>query len=248
MSKKSLTFTAAAIALLAGVVAGGANLFGGAPVDVKIPTITAPAPNPPAAPSTPPGPLTPEADQALAELDQLQVAAPDQTPYNRKAFGQAWADTDRNGCDTRNDVLRRDLVDVQLKPGTRDCVVLSGRLNDPYTGGEISFVRGQGTSELVQIDHLVPLAWAWRNGAADWTPEQREQLANDFGNLAAVDGPSNQSKSDSGPALWMPQNTAYHCTYAARFVQVLTAYSLRVPADDAAALRSTLQTCTGGAQ
>ena len=199
---------------------------------------------PTAEPASPVVPLTPEASQALTQLEQLTIAEPLQTPYNRDAFGQRWADVDRNGCDTRNDILRRDLVDVTLKPGTHDCVVLTGKLHDPYTGTTISFVRGQGTSELVQIDHVIPLAWAWRNGAADWADDRREQFANDAINLAAVDGPANQSKSDRGPALWMPPAAGYHCTYAIRFVQVLTTYDLSVPAEDAAALRSTLTSCS----
>lgn len=195
-------------------------------------------------PSEPAAPLTQEADQAIAQLEQLTIAEPLQTPYNRDAFGQRWADIDRNGCDTRNDVLRRDLVDVTTKPGTRDCVILTGTLHDPYTGTTISFVRGQGTSELVQIDHVIPLAWAWRNGAADWTDEHREQFANDGINLAAVDGSANQSKSDRGPAIWMPPSSAYHCSYAVRFVQVLDTYDLTIPGEDAAALQSTLSSCS----
>lgn len=207
-----------------------------------------PAPAVPAAPSpdegTPAAALTPEAGQALVQLDQLTVAEPQQTPYNRDAFGQRWADVDRNGCDTRNDILRRDLVEVTTKPGTRDCVILTGTLHDPYTGTTISFTRGQGTSELVQIDHVIPLAWAWRNGAADWTDERREQFANDAINLAAVDGSANQSKSDRGPALWMPPASGYHCSYAIGFVQVLDSYDLTVPTEDATALRSTLTSCS----
>lgn len=194
----------------------------------------------------PAGPVTPEATVALTALEQLVIAQPIQTPYNRDLFGQRWADLDRNGCDQRNDVLKRDLVDVTTKPGTRDCVILTGVLHDPYTGQIIDFTRGQGTSEQVQIDHIVPLAWAWRQGAADWTEEQREQLANDPINLLAVDGPTNSSKSDKGPSLWMPPSEGYHCLYAERFVQVLDTYDLTVSPEDHSALQVELSSCTGG--
>jgi hypothetical protein len=210
-----------------------------APIDTAAPTPASPA-------EQLAGPVTPEAGQAIDALDQITIALPDQTPYDRRQFGQAWADVDRNGCDTRNDVLRRDLVDTTLKPGTRDCVVLTGVLHDPYTGQTIDFTRGQGTSELVQIDHIVPLAWAWRQGAADWTEQKRKQLANDPLNLLAVDGPTNTSKSDQGPALWMPPSEGYRCSYVERFVQVLDSYDLTVTAEDHAALQSELSSCTGG--
>ena len=209
--------------------------------------ITAPASpeiQPPA--ETPAEPVTAEASQALTALEQLAIAQPIQTPYDRGQFGQRWADIDRNGCDQRNDVLKRDLVEVTTKPGTRDCVILTGVLLDPYTGQTIAFTRGESTSTAVQIDHVVPLAWAWRQGAADWTEDTREQLANDPLNLLAVDGPTNASKSDQGPSLWMPPVESYHCLYAERFVQVLDTYDLTVSPEDHAALQGELSSCTGG--
>jgi len=163
--------------------------------------------------------------------------------YTRDQFGAGWKDPDRNGCDARNDILARDLTAVIFKPGTQDCVVASGSLKDPYTGTTIGFVRGNGTSEMVQIDHIVPLSWAWQHGAAAWTPEQRLAFANDPLNLLAVDGPTNASKSDSGPAGWLPPDTTYRCAYADRFTDVLTAYSMGIDAADRAALAAVAQTC-----
>jgi hypothetical protein len=217
-----------------------------APTPVTAPA--APETQPPAeAPAEAPAEsVTAEAGQALTALEQLAIAQPIQTPYDRRQFGQRWADIDRNGCDQRNDVLKRDLVDVTTKPGTRDCVILTGVLLDPYTGLTIDFTRGEATSTDVQIDHVVPLAWAWRQGAADWTEDKREQLANDPLNLLAVDGPTNASKSDQGPALWMPPLESYHCLYAERFVQVLDTYDLTVSPEDHAALQIELSSCTGG--
>lgn len=188
---------------------------------------------------------TADASAAVEDLRALQVSDAYVSGYDRAAFGQAWADTDRNGCDTRNDVLRRDLNDVVTKPGTHGCVVLSGTLDDPYTGRAIRFDRGPTSSMAVQIDHRYPLALAWRHGAASWTATQREQFANDAGNLVAVDGRANRDKSASGPAQWMPPNSADACGYAAAFVTVATTWHLSVGSADQAALERTLTGCTG---
>ncbi len=105
------------------------------------------------------------AGSALAALAALRVAgrAP-MTGYARERFGPAWLDADRNGCDTRNDVLRRDLRDVVLDPRTHGCVVLSGTLADPYTGRVLAFVRGSDGGG-VDVDHVVALGNAWSSGA-----------------------------------------------------------------------------------
>ena len=123
---------------------------------------------------------------ALEELQTVQVKgrAP-KTGYTRDQFGQAWADVDHNGCDTRNDILARDLTDITLKPATHDCVVLTGTLQDLYTGQTIRFERG-GASE-VDIDHRVPLSDAWQKGAQSWDQDTRTRFANDPINLIAVD-------------------------------------------------------------
>lgn len=178
-----------------------------------------------------------------AVLDDLETATLLATGYDRDRFGQRWADIDRNGCDTRNDVLARDLVDITFKPGTRDCVVLTGVLHDPYTATTIPFQRGEQSSQLVQIDHVVPLAWGWRHGGNTWTEQQREQFANDPINLQATDGGTNSSKSDSGPGDWMPPSTGNHCEYAARFVLVLMAYDLTLDETDRDVLTRTLDSC-----
>jgi len=189
---------------------------------------------------------TVSAAKALRDLRTLEISdAYVPARYDRDAFGPAWADTDRNGCDTRNDVLRRDLTAVVTKPGTNGCVVLSGTLHDPYTGRTIAFERGSASSLAVQIDHRVPLAYAWRHGAASWTPKQRELFANDqVTNLVAVDGPANEEKSDSGPAEWMPANTGDTCSYAVSFVTVATKWHLSIATADERALARTLTTCS----
>jgi hypothetical protein len=181
---------------------------------------------------------------ALRNLHALPVFDGFVPGYDRALFGQAWADTDHNGCDTRNDVLRRDLTDVVTKPGTHGCVVLSGTLHDSYTGRTITFRRGHTTSRDVQIDHRIPLAYAWQHGASTWTAERRRLFANDqTTNLVAVDGHANEAKSDSGPAGWAPPNTGDACDYAASFVAVATTWQLSITTADQRALTHTLTAC-----
>jgi hypothetical protein len=142
---------------------------------------------------------------AAAALDRLPVKgrAP-RTGFSRAAFGQSWRDIDRNGCDQRNDVLARDLDGPTFKPGTRNCVVLTGTLPDPYTGQQVPFQRGWTTSDDVQIDHVVALSDAWQTGAQQLDPATRETLANDPLNLVATAGRVNQAKGDSDAASWLP--------------------------------------------
>jgi integrase len=183
---------------------------------------------------------------ALAALARLAVKgrAP-KTGYDRDVFGQAWADVDRNGCDTRNDILRRDLTSFVLKAGTRGCLVLSGTLNDPYTGATIPFVRGQQTSMAVQIDHVVALSDAWQKGAQGWDAAKRERFANDPLNLLAVDGPSNSRKGDGDAATWLPPAKGYRCRYVARQVAVKAAYGVWVTRAEKAAIARILASCPG---
>ena len=167
------------------------------------------------------------------------------TGYDRDLFGQAWADVDRNGCDTRNDILKRDLDGETFKPNTRDCVVLTGTLNDPYTGKKIAFTRGQGTSEAVQIDHVIALSDAWQKGAQQLSADARKSLGNDPLNLMAVDGPTNQGKGDGDAATWLPPVRSYRCTYVARQVAVKAKYRLWVTQAEHDAMNGILAGCPG---
>lgn len=169
-----------------------------------------------------------------ASVAQLRVADRGGYPaYSRAAFGPGWADPDRNGCDARNDVLRRDLTAVRLRRGS-NCIVESGTLSDRYTGKTITFKRGYGTSGAVQIDHVVPVADAWRSGAWRWTPAQRAAFYNDPRNLVAVAGPVNQAKSDKAADRFLP--AVNKCRYAATVVTVKVTYSLTVTPAERAAL------------
>lgn len=169
------------------------------------------------------------------------------TGYDRALFGPAWTDdvnvdSGHNGCDTRNDILRRDLVDVVLKPGSNGCAVQSGTLHDPYTATVIGFVRGQDSS-AVQVDHVVALADAWQKGAQQMSTQQLADFANDPLNLQATDGPTNQAKGAGDAATWLPPNKAYRCTYVSRQVEVKAKYGLWVTAAERDAIASVLGSC-----
>jgi hypothetical protein len=170
------------------------------------------------------------------------------TGYARSDFGAAWTDDNddpfgHNGCDTRNDVLRRDLQATVVKAGTSGCVALSGRLDDPYTALAIAFVRGAATSSRVQIDHVVALGDAWQSGAQQFTVRARQNLANDPLNLLAVDGPANEQKSDSDAASWLPPNKSFRCSYVARQVAVKLKWRLWVTAAEHDAIVRVLASC-----
>ncbi|QHN33676.1 MULTISPECIES: GmrSD restriction endonuclease domain-containing protein [Gordonia] len=189
-----------------------------------------------------------EATAALRRLDELDVKgrAP-KTGYSRSEFGSGWSDDvdvdgGHNGCDTRNDMLK-DLDEVTVKSGTRGCVVLSGTLHDPYTGRDIAFVRGEGTSSAVQIDHVVALSDAWQKGAQRLTVDERRNLANDPVNLQPTDGPTNSRKGDGDAATWLPPNRSYRCTYVARQIEVKAKYRLWVTAAEKLAMQRVLATC-----
>jgi len=186
---------------------------------------------------------------ALAQLAALPVKgrAP-KTGYTREQFGPAWTDDvsvtfGHNGCDTRNDILGRDLTAIVFKPGTRDCAVLTGVLHDPYTGQVINFRRGVGSSNAVQIDHVVALSDAWQTGAQQLSPDQRRNFANDPLNLQAVDGPANESKGDGDAATWLPPRKAYRCTYVTRQVAVKAKYHLWVTPAEHDAIARVLGKC-----
>lgn len=179
---------------------------------------------------------------ALAVLGRLRVAAKSaMTGYSRAQFGAPWADTDHNRCDTRDDVLRRDLA-APTFGDRRGCVVSGGVLADPYTATAITFVRGPA-STAVQIDHVVPLGLAWRQGARAWSLQRRTQFANDPLNLLAVDGPANESKSDGDAAEWLPPNAAFRCAYVARQVAVKSKYRLTVASPERTAMLAVLDSC-----
>ena len=183
-------------------------------------------------------------NEAMSELDGLRVAgrAP-KTGYSRDQFGPAWTDVDGNGCDTRNDVLARDLTAETFTADGGTCVVATGTLADLYTGTTIVFTRGKTTSSAVQIDHVVALSDAWQKGAQALTATERTALANDPANLRAVDGPTNSAKGDGDAATWLPPNKAARCAYVSAQVDVKATYNLWVTAAERNAIAQVLEAC-----
>ena len=165
------------------------------------------------------------------------------TGYTRAQFGPAWADVDRNGCDTRNDILKRDLTKEVFKEKTSGCTVLSGILVDPFSGETINFVQGAKTSSEVQIDHLVALSNAWQTGALKLTPDQRKAFANDPLNLLAVKGKLNSQKGDGDAATWLPPLKSFRCDYVSRQIAVKVKYKLWFTAPEKEAMIRILKTC-----
>ena len=186
----------------------------------------------------------PEPALATAILETLPVKgrAP-KTGYTRAQFGPAWADVDRNGCDTRNDILKRDLSAITFRAKTRNCVVESGTLVDRYSGETINFVKGNLSSMDVQIDHVVALSNAWQTGAFKLSAIERKALANDPLNLFAVKGRLNSQKGDGDAATWLPPLKSFRCTYIAQQIAVKAKYSLWVTTPEKAAMTSILSAC-----
>jgi hypothetical protein len=179
---------------------------------------------------------------ALSAAESLTVKgrAP-KTGYARDRFGTAWADTDSNSCDTRDDILKRDLADVKFTGGT--CKVSYGVLeSDPYSGKKVTYRRGRSQ---VDIDHMVALSDAWQKGAKYWDASKRIALANDPLNLLSVDASTNRSKGDGDTATWLPPNKAFRCTYVSAQVAVKKKYGLWVTAAEKAAMEKVLRSCPG---
>jgi hypothetical protein len=183
-----------------------------------------------------------ESAEALAsvELEKLEIKEHQTvSDYARSEFGSGWSSW--QSCDTRQKILARDLTDITYDED--NCTVLTGVLNDPYTGKTIEFTRGTGTSTAIQIDHVVALSNAWRTGASYWDKAQRVALANDDLELLAVDGPANNQKSDADVANWLPSNTGFQCQYVARQIAVKVKYVLWVTEDEYQAMKNVLNTC-----
>jgi hypothetical protein len=197
--------------------------------------------------TTTPAGVAPTGDAAAALATLAVKGRAPKTGYDRDEFGSAWTDTDHNGCDQRNDVLARDMTGETFKPGTHDCVVLTGQLADSYTAKTIAFKRGQDTSDDVQIDHMVALSDAWQTGAQQLDKPTRTLLGNDPLNLTATDGPTNQAKGDGDAATWLPPNRQFWCPYVARQVAVKAKYGLWVTKAEHDAIAGILGGCPGQA-
>ena len=201
----------------------------------------------PSVPSAAPTGTAPRFDEARRQVRDLPVRGWDRTTdFRRSQFGEAWSDDvnvefGHNGCNTRDDILRRDLKDLVVRPFT--CFAQSGTLVDPYTGSTIAFVRGPQTSNSIEIDHVVALADAWYKGARAWDPQRRLDFANDPRNLLAVSPNANFDKAFRDAASWLPPDATFRCDFVARQAEVKTAYALWVSAKEKKAMTDVLSRC-----
>ena len=186
-------------------------------------------------------------DISRRQLAALQVRGWDRTSdFQRYQFGEAWSDDvnvefGHNGCNTRDDILKRDLQNLVVRPFT--CFAQSGTLVDPYTGTTINFVRGPQSSNAVEIDHVVSLADAWYKGARAWDPQRRLDFANDPRNLLAVSPQANFDKAFRDAASWLPPNQSFRCDFVARQIDVKTAYGLWLSPKEKKAMADVLAGC-----
>ena len=179
-------------------------------------------------------------ERATAIIETLAVKGrAAKTGYDRSSFSH-WRDPDRNGCDARNDILRRDLTNLVFKSDSNGCKVLGGVLADPYSGKNIDFVFG---ASLVDIDHVVALSNAWQTGAFQFTSEIRLQFANDPLNLLAVSASLNRQKGDGDAATWLPPTKSYRCQYVARQIAVKKKYGLWLTKPEKVAMSTLLAKC-----
>lgn len=180
-----------------------------------------------------------EVSTSKTDLESLEVKGRSpKSGYQRKNFGDGWQ-KDSSGCDTRNKILKRDLTDTTENS---KCQILTGTLNDPYTGKKINFSRKENP-EAVQIDHVVALSDAWQKGAAYWSFERRVEFANDPLNLLASEGEANQIKGDADAATWLPSNKSFRCQYVQRQISIKKKYSLWVTAAEKSAMLGILKGC-----
>ena len=184
--------------------------------------------------------VTVKKERATAIIETLAVKGrAAKTGYDRSSFSH-WRDPDRNGCDARNDILRRDLTNLVIKSDSNGCKVLGGVLADPYSGKNIDFVFG---ASLVDIDHVVALSNAWQTGAFQFTSEIRLQFANDPLNLLAVSASLNRQKGDGDAATWLPPTKSYRCQYVARQIAVKKKYGLWLTKPEKVAMSTLLAKC-----
>jgi hypothetical protein len=199
----------------------------------------APEPTPSDSPTAEPNASA--SSPALTALATIPIKgrAP-KTGYDRDLFASDWDYS--FGCDMRNKILRRDFIEFQFRSDS-SCLIATGVLLDPYTGQTINFVRGVGTSNEVQIDHVVAVSDAWQKGAQQLSSAQRYAFYNDPLNLLAVSGSANGQKSDSDAASWLPSNKAYRCAFVARQVAVKISYNLWVTQAEHDAISRILRDC-----
>ena len=190
-------------------------------------------------PTTQPPTTQPQTTQPPAPSDPvgLRIEPEYVGGYDRDLFAD-WYDADRNGCNTRKEVLIAESLDpVQIGSG---CTITGGRWFSIYDNVETT------DSSKFDIDHMVPLSEAWGSGAWNWNADQRKHFANDLDQpffLIAVTASSNRSKSDRDPAEWMPPNSGYHCEYVRVWIEIKRAWDLSVDQAEHNYLAQKLASC-----
>ena len=143
------------------------------------------------------------------------LAAPS---YNRDYFGGGWLDLDTDGRDTRQEAVEQGMrFGVWVDPYS--CEVVSNPLSLPINGD-------------FDLDHIIPLKWAWEHGAWQWTQDEREAFANDPDNLFLVSASANRSKGAQGPSEWLPANVAFWPEYVEKWHMLIDKYALELPEAD----------------
>ncbi|WP_406076009.1 DUF1524 domain-containing protein [Micromonospora sp. NBC_01638] len=189
-----------------------------------------------AAPASATPPAIPSKATAQSQLNSLTVATEGSTSrYSRDLFPH-WI-TISGSCNTREQVLKRDGTSVVVDSS---CAATSGRWYSPYDGATWS------AASDVDIDHVVPLAEAWRSGANSWTTSRRQSFANDLSRpqLIAVTDNVDQSKGDQDPSTWQPSLSSYRCTYSKMWITVKYNWSLRLQSSEKSALQNMFNTCS----
>ena len=154
--------------------------------------------------------------------------------FERSTYG-IWVDLDRDCQNTRQEILIRDSL-IEPIMGSK-CKVNFGKWQDPYS--DAVFISPAG----IDIDHIIPLNYADRNGAKDWSPRRKVEFGNDPENLIAASASQNRSKGDKGPSKWMPKNKAYHCQYAKSWTKLAEKYRIKLEFLDRAKLKSITAKC-----
>lgn len=175
---------------------------------------------------------------AVKVLDKLEETTTEpETAFKRTAFGPDWDTATTSGCDVRNTALSRNLTRVSR----HGCTVTAGTLHDPYTGRTATYTTD--TPSSVTIDAVVPLQYAWENGADTWSAAKRARFAADQTNLTVTVADGNAGKNGAGPSKWNPADRDYLCTYVTRFIYIVNDYDLTINAYDKAVIRRDLATC-----
>lgn len=169
-----------------------------------------------------------------AKLDTLRIAEPDHAKYARADY-RHWI-TQNGSCDTRDMILKN--AGFASNPRTCAGIEKPGFVyTEPYSGKKVS------NPKKLDIDHTIPLEYVNQHGGAAWDPQRKQQFANDFSQLVAVDASANRQKGSKGPGDWMPDNKGDHCRYATIWVDTASKYSVSITQKDKDALKTALKTC-----